>query len=119
MSDLISRSELLQEFETENVVHRTDLWHTDMIKRVIEKAPTVCDTEKVGWIPCSKRLPERNKPVLCWVKSTTIASGETFILGSCDHECWFLQTYEIGHHHFPVKDYEVIAWQPLPEPYKG
>lgn len=71
-----------------------------------------------GWIPCSERLPERNKPVLCWVTSTTIASGETYIIGSCDNGFWFLQTYEIGHHHFPVKDYEVVAWQPLPEPYQ-
>lgn len=36
--------------------------------------------EKQRWIPCSERLPERNKPVLCWVKSTTIASGETYII---------------------------------------
>jgi len=56
--------------------------------------------------------------VLCWVKSTTIASGETYIIGSCDRGFWFLQTYEIGHHHFPVKDYEVVAWQQLPEKYQ-
>lgn len=78
------------------------------------------DAEKYNneWIPCSERLPENNKVVLCWVRSTTIASGETFIIGSCDHGFWFLQTYEIGHHHFPVKDYEVVAWQPLPKPYQ-
>ena len=71
-----------------------------------------------GWIPCSERLPENNNVVLCWVVSKTIASGETFIIGSCDRGFWFLQTYEIGHHHFPVKDYEVVAWQPLPQPYQ-
>lgn len=72
-----------------------------------------------GWIPCSERFPEKNVPVLCWVRSTTIASGETYIIGSCDNGFWFLKTYEIGSHSFPVKDYKVIAWQPLPEPYKG
>lgn len=74
---------------------------------------------KDGWISVEERLPDNNGPVLCWVKSTTIASGETYIIGSCSNKCWFLQTYEIGHHHFPVKDYEVAAWQPLPEPYKA
>ena len=73
---------------------------------------------KDGWIPVEERLPDNNEPVLCWVKSTTIASGETYIIGSCSNKCWFLQTYEIGHHYFPVKDYEVAAWQPLPEPYR-
>lgn len=73
---------------------------------------------KDGWIPVEERLPDNNEPVLCWVKSTTIASGETYIIGSCSNKCWFLQTYEIGHHYFPVKDYEVAAWMPLPEPYK-
>lgn len=73
-----------------------------------------------GWIPCSERLPENNRVVLCWVVSKTIASGETFIIGSCsNNKFWFLQTYEIGHHHFPVKDYEVVAWCELPEPYKA
>lgn len=79
----------------------------------------IAEEHKGGWIPCSERLPENNKVVLCWVKSTTIASGETYIIGSCDRGFWFLQTYEIGHHHFPVKDYEVVAWQQLPEEYQS
>ena len=85
----------------------------------IEIVNELAEEHNGGWIPCSERLPENNKVVLCWVKSTTIASGETFIIGSCDRGFWFLQTYEIGHHHFPIEDYEVVAWQPLPEPYKN
>lgn len=87
------------------------------IQKKEEYVPDICVGNN-GWIPCSERLPENNNVVLCWVKSTTIASGETFIIGSCDRGFWFLQTYEIGHHHFPVKDYEVVAWCELPEPYK-
>lgn len=99
--------------------HETQIKIMYFVKELKEKSETVCNPKRLGgWISCKERLPERNKPVLCWVRSTTIASGETFIIGSCDHECWFLQTYEIGHHHFPVKDYEVVAWQPLPTPYK-
>lgn len=87
-------------------------------RKAIEIVDQEAEQYNNGWVPCSERLPDRNKPVLCWVRSTTIASGETHIIGSCDNGFWFLQTYEIGNHHFPVKDYEVIAWQPLPEPYQ-
>lgn len=90
----------------------------EIVRQAAEEFAHDTNVGNNGWIPCSKRLPERNKPVLCWVRSTTIASGETYIIGSCDNGFWFLQTYEIGHHHFPVKDYEVVAWQPLPEPYQ-
>lgn len=97
--------------------------HTAMIEFNILKDITdwigkVSEEYNNGWIPVSERLPESNKPVLCWVKSTTIASGETYIIGSCDNGYWFLQTYEIGTNSFPVKDYKVVAWQPLPEPYQ-
>ena len=71
-----------------------------------------------GWIACEDRLPEKNKPVLCWVISTTIAGGETYIIGLCANGFWFLKTYEIGGYSFPTRDYKVIAWQPLPEPYR-
>lgn len=88
--------------------------------KAIEIVGKLAEEEKHngGWIPVSERLPERNKTVLCWVTSTTIASGETYIIGSCNNGFWFLKTYEIGTQSFPVKDYKVIAWQPLPEPYR-
>lgn len=52
-----------------------------------------------------------------WVRDKTIAGGETYILGSQDNGCWFLKTYDIGTQSYPVKDYEVVAWRELPEPY--
>ena len=90
----------------------------EIVKKEAERFGTDTNVGTNGWIPCSERLPENNNVVLCWVVSKTIASGETFIIGSCDRGFWFLQTYEIGHHHFPVKDYEVVAWMPLPQPYQ-
>ena len=90
----------------------------EIVKQEAEKFGTDTNVGSNGWISCSERLPENNNIVLCWVVSKTIASGETFIIGSCDRGFWFLQTYEIGHHYFPVKDYEVVAWMPLPEPYQ-
>lgn len=84
-------------------------------KRIVQE---VTEEHNNRWTPCSERLPERNKNVLCWVKSKTISGTETYIIGSCDNGFWFLKTYEIDRESFPVKDYKVIAWRPLPDPYK-
>lgn len=70
-----------------------------------------------GWIATKDKLPEKFKTVLCWVRDKTIAGVETYILGSQDNGCWFLKTYDIGTQSYPVKDYEVVAWRELPEPY--
>ena len=48
MSDLISRSNLLQEFEKETSIHKeSELWHITGIKAFIENEPTAYDVDKV------------------------------------------------------------------------
>lgn len=68
-----------------------------------------------GWIPCSERLPEKNIDVLTWARSTA-RGGEICFVGCCDNGAWFLQS-SAGTLSYPTQ-YEVIAWQPLPEPYR-
>ncbi len=68
-----------------------------------------------GWIPCSERLPETNESVLCWAKSTA-RGGDVCFVGSCHNDFWFLQS-SADTHSFPGQ-YVIVAWQPLPEPYK-
>lgn len=74
-----------------------------------------------GWIPCSERLPERNKPVLIYAESATISSGAIMKVGACDNGFWFVQNSvdTLGFPGFPCNEYDVIAWQPLPEPFKS
>ena len=95
----------------------------DIYGRCMLRGCNLCDgyrkkLEADKWIPVEERLPERNQEVLCWVRSTTISGTETYILGSCDNGFWFLKTYEIDRASFPVKDYTILAWKPLPQPYK-
>lgn len=71
------------------------------------------------WIPCSERLPENDDDVLCWYEYR-IMQGT--------HEGEMNQKFEIGYYNKYFKrwggevssgrDCKVIAWRPLPEPYK-
>lgn len=84
------------------------------LKEIIDD---VAEQYNNAWIPVEERLPERNKSVLVYAESRTI-SGETItMVGACDNGFWFIQdgVDTLG---FPCRDYKVIAWQPLPEPYQ-
>lgn len=77
------------------------------------------EEHKGGWIPCSERLPENDDDVLCWYEYR-IMQGT--------HEGEMNQEYGIGYYNKYFKrwvgevscgrDCKVIAWRPLPEPYK-
>lgn len=82
----------------------------------IEDASTV---EK--WIPCSERLPEcdygyeSTEGVLFQLKSGSIEVG-FYGTGGIQRDKYF-RVYRDGGEGFDVRD--VVAWMPLPEPYKG
>ena len=64
------------------------------------------------WIPCSERLPEYGKDVLCITKLGTmyVASYEEHIAPCSNEKGWITSDF-IRHRPY------VIAWMPLPEPY--
>lgn len=72
-----------------------------------------------GWIPCSEKLPENDDDVLCWYEYR-IMQGT--------HEGEMNRKFEIGYYNKYFKrwggevssgrDCKVIAWMPLPKPYK-
>lgn len=70
------------------------------------------------WIPVNERLPEDGRPVLiyAWNVHHVIARYDTFRTDDGYKKTWVTAdawngNTEIGN--------EVIAWMPLPEPYKG
>lgn len=82
---------------------------------VFEEEPD--DTENKGeWIPVSERLPKERQAVLCWAENTAERLDAEFI-GMHDTGDWFLQS-DANHLSFPHQ-YNVVAWMPLPKPYKA
>ena len=92
---------------------RDKLDSRELIVEMIEKAPTIKEiptkipidifeqlvSQESKWIPCSERLPEEFQQVL--VTTSTRTDVCTYLKGSA-----YWKSY-------------VIAWQPLPEPYKA
>lgn len=65
------------------------------------------------WIPCSERLPEKGFTVL--VTRLTNDNITYIELASLQDDCWMSNCDEYD----KPTDHKVIAWMPLPEPYKG
>lgn len=75
--------------------------------------------EETPWIPVADRLPEKPDTVLCRVRNTTISETETCILGIYHSGCWFYQRDTTGTYSYPLFDYKVLSWIPIPGEDKG
>ena len=73
---------------------------------IVFDAPTIELEQK--WIPCSERLPERNRVVLVTTKWGEVTEGVKL-----SGNAWF-----IGRGEENAFDSDIIAWMPKPEPYK-
>lgn len=78
-------------------------------------ADTIADLERKlaerEWIPVSERLSEDGVKVLCCDKH-----GDIYF-GCHENTGWYWEAEACAD--YWTKDPTVIAWQPLPEPYKG
>ena len=115
MDDLISRPEITEEAVKEYCRKRclivvTSDFYAEMMKRWKKEEP--------HWIPCSERLPERPEQMLVYARNThfSIAKYKEVRKGVNDYiYTWVTDNaFDVPHE---VKN--VVAWMPLPEPYKG
>lgn len=113
MNDLISRAKLFDELNRQGVPYNAE------VNMVINGMPSAQQ-----WIPCSERLPEeRDAGILKklgtskrseYVFATVEVKGERMTVTACTYDGewdWNMK--------YAFPDYKVIAWMPLPEPYKG
>lgn len=129
MSDLIDRQAAIDEAEEWIKTYnsgRGGQREQDAIKHVISGIKNLPSAQPERWIPCSERLPEEDVEVLITYR---YKEGE----GDTSHADIDITTYgqmyfggnKVGNHkHWrqPFEcfesNYEVVAWMPLPEPYK-
>ena len=91
--------------------NKEDIAEFNAYKKCIEIVKEVAEEYKGGWIPCSEKLPELRQDVLVTVKYTGFMGmhGYWIKTGHMEAENDWLGDCAGG---------EVIAWQPLPEPFK-
>ena len=79
-------------------------WHDEAITNRLNNLPSA----QPKWIPCKTALPEKRKYVLCQCRA-----GIMDVLRLTDDNDWYKDSTHIYMHSF------VVAWRPLPEPWKG
>ena len=102
--------------------------------KVMREIDRIAQEYNNGWIPCSERLPEECVPVnVTWInrnpesyyaKIKDVPFSATAVYYNSKWY-WYSSTCvdylsEYGKNDFDLvdKDIDVVAWQPLPEPYK-
>ena len=74
-------------------------------KQIVEQAIAEYNN---GWIPCSERFPEKTNHYLVTTDNHTISM---YAWWKISEKRWF-------YFNSTVEMFDVIAWQPLPEPYQ-
>ena len=102
---LIDRLEEYRNFEDHDSLDR------QCIDGAIEIVNELAEEYNNGWIPCSKNTPDNRDAVL--VCATGKDEGVFISYYIEEEDRWRYDTDDGGHYYV-----DVIAWQPLPEPYK-
>lgn len=81
------------------------------IKQALEELKALVEAKGDGWIACSERLPKEYDIVLLCTKDNMVSQGRRF-------DYFGHNRYELDGKFFILWDNDIIAWQPLPAPYR-
>ena len=115
MNDLISRQAAIDAMEQAKEQYFDRRVIIGKMQNVVSNLPSAQPEQR--WIPCSERLPEDWVPVLvtlkkperlpAWIKAKPENYFHIVDADVCENGEW------------SVNKKNVIAWMPLPEPYRG
>lgn len=121
--EYMNNSQIIEQLESikQNALEFTrqkdasEVWSKDV--EALDEAINVLSSN--GWIPCSERLPEEETDYLCCYEYTIIGGtheGEKFK----DYGVFYYDGYKWIKYWETInkKNIQVVAWQPLPEPYE-
>ncbi len=116
MNDLISRQAAIRWVKTECNPYGNPTLEFESGKKVIEHLEKMPPAPQ--WIPCSERLPEPNEKADHVWRYYLVQNeyGDMMVAtyrGNRKGESWWEQMYVYR----PTED-AIVAWMPLPEPYK-
>lgn len=126
-SDCISRKKLMEEIKKKSSGYLSE-WDTAGILNAINNQPQVQLINQ--WIPCSERLPEEHEepkdiydPFTLAIEDTQYIMTSNLVLVTVldleKESIFVLDDCTVGGKWCNKADtWEIIAWQPLPEPYK-
>lgn len=117
MSDLISRQAVIESLKNEyNRKASESGWDRSFglklawIEKAVDGVPAA-EMEIKRWTPCGERLPETEDKVLCC--TMTKKGIPNIVIGYCYVDGGGKRSWACG------MNSNVIAWMPLPEPWKG